>query len=349
MKRGWNIVKQHAPWLALILCIDGFAVLLLWLADVRAFKALVGVIVLASALLAVSALGIAGYQSFRRERAFLEFLNTPDDKHEEMLAGLTGPAETGALRKLGETLRSKERAYGQALSRAEDYEEYVEAWAHEIKTPLSLLTLLLDNHREELSENVGFKLDAIRSAMQEYVEQMLYYARLKSTRKDYLFERVSIRECVEEVLEDYQILLEEKGFAVVFCGWPKESTESAYTEEFEDNAYADRRGLHFILSQIISNAVKYSKENPRLEICLLRGVHGRILAVKDSGIGVRSCDLPHIFDKGFTGGGGEERRKATGMGLYLARGIAQEMNVRLEAESEQGKGFEMRIVFPVID
>ena len=46
MKGSWNIVKQYAPWLGLLLCIDGFAALLLWLADVRAFRALTGVILL---------------------------------------------------------------------------------------------------------------------------------------------------------------------------------------------------------------------------------------------------------------------------------------------------------------
>ena len=50
MKGSWNIVKQYAPWLGLLLCIDGFAALLLWLADVRAFRALTGVILLATVL-----------------------------------------------------------------------------------------------------------------------------------------------------------------------------------------------------------------------------------------------------------------------------------------------------------
>ena len=41
----------------------------------------------------------------------------------------------------------------------EDYEEYVEAWAHEIKTPLSLLTLMLDNQRGDMPESMDYKLD----------------------------------------------------------------------------------------------------------------------------------------------------------------------------------------------
>ena len=145
MKGSWNIVKQYAPWLGLLLCIDGFAALLLWLADVRAFRALTGVILLATVLVAAGALAAAGYRAFRREQAFLEFLNTPDEKHEEMLVKLAGPAQTVSVRRLGETLRDRERLCARATARAEDYEEYVETWAHEIKTPLSLLTLLLDN------------------------------------------------------------------------------------------------------------------------------------------------------------------------------------------------------------
>ena len=88
MKGSWNIVKQYAPWLVLLLCIDGFASLLLWLADVRAFRAMTGVILLATVLMSAGALAAAGYRAFRREQAFLEFLNTPDVKHEEMLIKL---------------------------------------------------------------------------------------------------------------------------------------------------------------------------------------------------------------------------------------------------------------------
>lgn len=340
MNRVRNTVKQYGPWLALVLCVDGFAALLLWLADVRAFRALSGVILLASVLLAAGALGAAGYRAFRREQAFLEFLNNPDERHEEILVKLAGPAQTASVRRLGETLRLRERISALANARAEDYEEYVETWAHEIRTPLSLLTFLLDNRREELPESVGYKLDVIRNRMQEYVEQMLYYARLKSVHKDYLFEQIDVRECVEEVLEDYRILLEEKIFDVTF---------QAAAGLAEEKVYTDQRGLSFILSQVISNAVKYSGEDPTLEISFSRSGHELMLRIRNSGMGVRSCDLPHVFEKGFTGGAGDGRKNATGMGLYLARGIAGEMNLKLEAASEWGKGFEIRVLFPGVD
>lgn len=89
----------------------------------------------------------------------------------------------------------------------------MEAWAHEIKTPVSLLTMLLDNRRDDIPEHERKKLDYIRNR-QESVNQMLFYARLKSARKDYLLEAVLLSECMEDVLEDYRPLLEEKGFLI---------------------------------------------------------------------------------------------------------------------------------------
>ena len=64
---------------------------------------------------------------------------------------------------------------------------------------------------------------------------------------------------------------------------------------------------------------------------------------------LRSSDLPYIFEKGFTGDSGAGRKKATGMGLYLAKEIADDLKLLLEADSLWGKGFVMTIKFPVIN
>ena len=69
------------------------------------------------------------------------------------------------------------------------------------------------------------------------------------------------------------------------------------------------------------------------------------LCIKDNGQGVRTCDLPFVFEKGFTGGGAVTKR-ATGMGLYLAREVAKDMGLSLEARSTWGEGFELWIGFP---
>ena len=214
-----------------------------------------------------------------------------------------------------------------------DYEEYVEGWAHEAKTPLSLLTMLLDNRSDEISPPLQAKLDYVRSQLQEDVTQMLYYARLKSSTKDYQFEDINLNQCLGEVLEDYAPLLEEKQFVIL----NKLQSETVYT---------DRRGLQFMLGQIVSNAIKYSSDSPMLTISMIHSETADVLSVEDNGIGVKKYDLPYIFQKGFTGDSTDSRKKATGIGLYLVKKMADDLNLRLEAASQWGKGFKIVIFFP---
>ncbi len=337
MKHKFQMIQPYLPWLILLLGVDGFAVLLLWIADVQAFYASILVILLFTVLLFSTLCYLLLQLSQKRSQAFLEFLENPEQYQEELLSKLSSTLEKDAIRKLGKALRDRHLDYCQLKGQLDDYEEYIELWAHETKTPLSLLTLVLDNRKEDLPAAVSFKLEYIRNQMQECVDQMLFYARLKGARKDYLFEPVSIRFCVEEVLEDYKPLLVEKQFQFHVC------------IADPDTVYADRRGLRFLIGQIVSNAVKYCCRQPELTITFSKEEHLTVLCIKDNGKGVRSCDLPYIFEKGFTGDSGEVRNKATGMGLYLAQEIAKEMNVSLHAESEWGKGFNMQISFPVIE
>ena len=336
MKHNIRTIKQYIPWLMIMFCIDAFSVLLLWLADIDAFYSLMMVIVLATVILFSVVCCVLVYLERKREQAFLDFLYTPDEYHEEVLLKSVSKSQREYICLLGKNLRDKQAAYIELNTQLNDYEEYIESWAHEIKIPISLLTLLLDNRRDELSSTVGFKLDYIRSRMQESVGQMLFYARLKSTRKDYMFEHIRILECIEEVLEDYRPLLEEKQFQIL-----------NFLQD--DMIYSDRRGLNFILGQVVSNSIKYCIKEPELCFESSQSDGCYILCVRDNGTGVRNCDLPYIFEKGFTGDPGEGRKSATGMGLYLAKEMAKELNIDLNASSKWGQGFEMEIAFPVVN
>lgn len=336
MKLKFQMIQPYLPWLLLLLGVDAFAVLLLWIADVHAFYAAILAILLATVLLFFALCCVLIQLEQKRNQAFLAFLEDPEECLEELLSKMSSTIQKDAVRKLSKALQDKNQAYRQLKGQLYAYEEYIELWAHETKTPLSLLTLILDNRKEELPAAVGFKLEYIRNQMQECVEQMLFYTRLKGTRKDYLFEPVNIRFCVEEVLEDYKPLLAEKKFQL----------HSSLPDA--DTVYSDRRGLRFIIGQIISNSIKYCCRKPELTITFFKQDHYTVLSVKDNGKGVRSCDLPYIFEKGFTGDSGEVRNKATGMGLYLVKEIAKEMNLSVHADSVFGMSFEIQIFFPVI-
>lgn len=333
MKALLATLRQHWLRLALVLCADGFFILLLWLSEARQLWTLVRLLLLASLLLFGGSLLVTHYQEEKRSRLFRAFLTSPDQYHEERLLSAVGTKEREALRLLSAVLREQKVTENELRSDLCDYEEYVESWVHETKTPISLLTMLLDNRGDEMSPGLHVKLDYVRSELQEDVAQILYYARLKSSTKDYLFEMVDLRACIEEVLEDYAPLLEEKQF-VVELALP------------ETEVYTDRRGLLFMLGQIVGNAIKYSSTDPRLTFSLEQTGQTDTLTIADCGIGVMPCDLPYIFQKGFTGDSTDSRKKATGMGLYLTKRMADDLKLGLDAVSEWHKSFAISITFP---
>lgn len=335
MKHNGSYLRQYLPWLGLLLGVDALAALLLWLADARAFAATAGVFVLTTVFLFAGVCAVLCARAKKRERAFFAFLTAPDTAHEQALCRLLSPCEAQSAHLLGETLRAQQQTIAQLQTQMDDYEDYVELWAHEVKTPLALLTLVLDNRRDTLPEAVGFKLDYARNRMQAFIDQMLYYARLRGARRDYRFERLTLRSCIDEVLDDYRPLLEEKRVHV----------EQQLADE---TVFTDRRGLCFLLGQVVSNSVKYALEKPVLTFSMESGDTAAVLTVRDNGPGVRACDLPYVFEKGFTGDSGHEKSKATGMGLYLAREIAKELGLTLSAASDWGAGFAVCISFPVV-
>lgn len=336
MKQFSGTLKRNAPWLLLLLSIDGFAILLLWLSDAQAFQTLIGLILFFSLILFAAVLGFVNLKEKNKQKLFQIFLSNPDAVNEEKLLHSVSHQEQEQLQLLASVLREKQMLIQEMEENLQDYEEYVEGWAHEAKTPLSLLTMILDNRADELPAPLHTKLDYVRNQLQEDITQMLYYARLKSSTKDYRFEAVRLDDLLEEVLEDYAPLLEEKEFVI------QNKLES-------QTVFTDRRGLQFMLGQMISNSIKYSTDTPMLTVTLEHTAREDVLSITDNGIGVKSYDLPYIFQKGFTGDSTDSRKKATGMGLYLAKKMAEDLKLKLDAASEWGKGLTISIAFPRID
>ena len=333
MKRYFSILTAHLPWLAYALAGDLFFAVLLWFTDVSAFRALVLSIILFSVLSFLLVCAIILASESRMSRALNEFLVNPNEEHAQILLSNLKGAEMRRTKEMCDLLISREERLGKEILRNEDYEEYVEAWAHEAKTPMALLTMILDNNRDSLAPEMVYKIEYIRTRLNECVEQMLQYSRIKGEKKDYLFEKLAIKGVIDEVIDDYRPLLEEKDFLVI-------------NHVRDEQLYGDRRALRFILGQIVSNSIKYSSDEPKLEF----SIEGEDrLVIEDNGIGIKSCDLPFIFERGFTGDTGEARKKATGMGLYLVKKMSDDMNFVLDVASEAGKGFKIVVQYPVIE
>lgn len=331
--------KDYKIWLFLLFITDILFGGFLWLADVEAFFALLGLMVFVSIFLFIITLFYISQKENKREIKVMEFLNEFDKLHEEDACRGLSEREQKQLRLFGEKLRGKEKKLVEQEIHLNEYEEYIESWAHEVKTPLSLMTLMLDNRKDEMSSTVYWKMEYARKQMEEEVNQMLYYGRLKSVHKEYLFEEVLLSECCEEALEEFQVFFKEQDFEIK-------------KELGTIKVVTDKKSFHFILGQIISNAIKYRKPDETHPMLALKAELGQetkkvLFSVIDNGMGVKSYDLPFLFEKGFTGDIQEHRKKSTGIGLYLVKQMAEDLKIKVDIISEYGKGVEVLFYFPI--
>ena len=330
MKQNLKYLATYLPWLLVLLVFDLFTAILLWLSDVRMFQALILLYLLATVLLFF----ILSLLLIRKERkksaAYKAIIANPKIDTELELLRLSTVSEKESLEEIANALYQKQAEIGKLNSLLADYEDYVEKWAHEIKLPLSLLSLLLDNQSDQLPKDTAFKLDYVKNQIQENVSQILFYYRVKSEKNDFLFEDVDLEECIQELLENFDPLLKEKKFTIK-------------VENIQGICYTDQRSFEFILSQILANSLKYSSDKPELKISMSKDKGRTSLIIRDNGCGVKACDFPHIFEKGFTGDSGETRKKSTGMGLYLVKQLADALKIEITVKSEWMQGFEITL------
>ena len=327
MKSFLYAIKNNLIWFIILILFDVFFVVSMWATDAAAMKKLALATLLFSLIMFAVACVYSIYKENKINRAFMNFLDYPSKDNKDSLKTESGHSCDEVIEKLYSTLIEYNGTVSSLAASLEDHEEYTESWAHEIKTPISLMTLLLDNHTFE--PDLKYKMEYIRCRLNESVEQMLQYARIKSTRRDYLFEPIKLRDVINEAVLEYEPLLSEKDFLTV-------------NKVKDEVVTADRRAMKYMLGQFVSNSIKYAKEDPEL----IFSFENNKLLISDNGIGIKPADLPFVFEKGFTGDTGELRGKATGMGLYLASKIAENNKIGIEAKSSESGGFQIELTFP---
>ena len=330
IKRIYDCFYAYKRWFLILITTDLLFIFLAWLAYPETFKLLVGLmIVFTLAMISLSVFMIIRRQKII-EAAFQDFLLEPNETNEERLCHVSPKTHWSFIRRMGSVIRSYQAELNERAIELADYENYIEGWVHEIKKPLSLMTLVLDNRSDEMSPLVRKRMLHIRDQMLGDVERILYFARLRATHKDYIFESINLLAFCRETIEDHQTLLDESGFHIQFIG-----------EEAE--VFSDRKGLAFIFEQIIFNSTKYVAQNQDHPILKFETVYDEvndqtILHIRDNGPGVSKEDLPFIFDKGFTGGRGTYTRQATGMGLFLVSKMAYDLAIQLDANRSLVRG-----------
>ncbi|MGL5978150.1 MAG: sensor histidine kinase [Erysipelotrichaceae bacterium] len=211
-----------------------------------------------------------------------------------------------------------------------DYREYIELWVHEIKTPIASSLLVVENDQNETTKKIERQLHAIEDG----IEQVLYYAKSSDVSKDFLIQSFSLETLLKQTIKRNAKDMIQQHMHVVFEMQPC-------------TIASDPKWLGFILHQIIGNAMKYTKkQSSTLTLRIQQHKHAIVCEIQDEGIGIAPQDLPRVFDKGFTGGNGRLFAKSTGMGLYLCKTCADRLGIQLQIESIQAKGTLVRLIIP---
>lgn len=209
-------------------------------------------------------------------------------------------------------------------TRAQEFQEYAEMWIHEVKTPLATLALM--SHDPKLNEQI--------KRMDDYVEQILYFARAENAERDYLIRRVDLADVIHTVAVRNREILQAQNIELD-------------VENVQYPVYTDTKWLEFILNQILNNSIKYGAH--RIHISAVRTPETTTLKIRDDGIGISPKDLPKVFEKSFTGQNGRHSQgtvhRSTGMGLYLAHTLCQKLGHRIEIASEDGAWTQVDITF----
>lgn len=210
-----------------------------------------------------------------------------------------------------------------------EYEEYIELWIHEVKTPISTSKLLIENNKDVTTLSIAEEIDKI----DDYVEQVLYYAKSDSVERDYKIKRLYLKNIVMgEIKKKSKSIINSRMRPII--------------RDLDYYVLADSKWISFILGQIISNSIKYKSQDSFIEIYAEKNEDEKIvLNIKDNGIGIHKEDIDRVFERGFTGINGRDNYKSTGMGLYICKNLCEKMNIDIGIESVVGEGTTIKLIF----
>lgn len=238
---------------------------------------------------------------------------------------LEGQIFYNSLYEINKTMNEEIKKYKLSL---EEFKEYIEIWVHEVKLPLSSI-LLMTYKKDDIS-----KVIEPTKRIENFVEQVLYYARSEDAEKDYIIKECDLKEIINKVIKkNKEIFILEK-------------IEIKLERLDNKKVLSDSKWLEFIINQIISNSLKYvDKEKSVISITSSETEKNIVLKVQDNGIGIPKSDIKKVFDKSFTGENGRKIQTSTGMGLYIAKQLCEKLGHKIEIESEQNKYTSVFITF----
>lgn len=336
-----NFIKQNYIWILMIVTMSCIHLLYMYLIGARKQDVVYAAVLDAILLLITVLVGFFRYSS--KVKALSNALKRPVEEQAQ-LPEATDDVEMLYQRLLENQSIARSESESSAAIRQSQMRDYYSMWVHQIKTPISAMKLLLEVEREELGQLIcddeqsqyllSDNMDSFEDELfriEEYVSMALQYQRVSSTENDFVLEKVCVDGVIRDTIKKYAKIMIRRHIGINYSGTGQE-------------VYTDGKWLAFMLEQILSNAIKYTPQGV-VTIETAEEKDRFFITIKDTGIGIKAEDLPRVFEKGYTGYNGHADKKATGIGLYLCRQMADKLGHTIRMESEIGKGTKVWIGF----
>lgn len=197
-------------------------------------------------------------------------------------------------------------------------EEYFTLWLHQMKTPLAALDLMAQSDLP--IDRAQMRQELLKA--RQYADMALTYQRLPSMSRDLCLTQTALYPLVCACVRQLHPLFRYGQLQLDM-------------EPFDGMVLTDGKWLSVVVSQVLTNALKYTQPGGVIRI---RYLEGNRLEISDTGIGIRPEDVPRVFERGFTGFSGRAHEKSTGIGLYLCKEIMRRLGHGIRLTSEVGEG-----------
>lgn len=222
--------------------------------------------------------------------------------------------------------------------------QFVSMVAHELKTPvaavLGFLKIILDKN---LKVSEDQKLDFVsRSVLRlqsllDLVNDLLDISRNELKTKQREIENLDIKEIIKSTVEFLQIEAKKNNIKV-----------STKIEEELPNLKADQNEITRLFTNILSNAIKYNKENGSIDVEVNTNDHYFTLKIADTGIGLKDSEKENLFQEFYRAKNENTRNiSGTGLGLTIVKQIVDSYHGKINVESEYGVGTTFMIHLPI--
>ncbi|KKI90865.1 membrane protein [Bacillus sp. SA1-12] len=275
--------------------------------------------------------GYLVYRYLSRRQFYMRLTNSLDSLDDSFQTTEPSPISVA----LDQLLKDQYKLYQTKIkaleSKQEEHLKFMDQWVHQMKTPLSVIELIAQNLDEPDSSSIREETDRMKTGL----NTILYMARLRTIEQDFHIKPVKLSKMVNEVNG------ENKRFYIRNKVYPH-----LLQQKTDITVETDEKWMFFILSQLINNAVKYSKgKSNKIDISIYEKAGEVVLEVKDYGVGIPEADKRRVFAPFYTGDNGRKFRESTGMGLYLTKEACEHLRHRIELESKVGEGSTFRIIF----